>query len=379
MPYPLASPGEDENDSALSHLSVLQRPRARTMIDSRPGRMADHSAIQGGSLYPLPKGSSSRSPPPQMRLQLSIPPLLSKSGSITAGSTPQSESPETPASVTSPIAGVVDLTKYVATTSKEAVAHGGLSDIYLGEWHRTEESWVAGEKEVVRKLNREVYVWHRLEHPNVVKLFGTSYHMSGRPAMVMQWYDNGNAVDYLRKNPTADRLQLVLDVACGLAYLHTHRHPIIHADLKGNNVLITDEGRAAICDFGLSKVLEDLGCPSGFSLSNPGIGPLRWLAPELMEDDEQPAIPASDVWSFGCTAFELLTGLMPYPHCLHDPKVVLEVQNRVKPSGPDMHEQFVKLDIRVRSLLESCWSFTPAERPVMKDIQECLQDILSNA
>ena len=114
-----------------------------------------------------------------------------------------------------------------------------------------------------------------------------------------------------------------------------------------------------------------------------------------MEDDEQPAIPASDVWSFGCTAFEvrifiaveftflntsqLLTGLMPYPHCLHDPKVVLEVQNRVKPSGPDMHEQFVKLDIRVRSLLESCWSFTPAERPVMKDIQECLQDILSNA
>ena len=70
--------------------------------------------------------------------------------------------------------------------------------------------------------------------------------------MVMQWYDNGNAVDYLRKNPTADRLQLVgtdfpepyknipsnticqvLDVACGLAYLHTHKHPIIHADLKG--------------------------------------------------------------------------------------------------------------------------------------------------
>ena len=150
MPYPLASPGEDENDSALSHLSVLQRPRARTMIDSRSGRMADLSAIQGGSLYPLPKGSSSRSPPPQMRLQLSIPPLLSKSGSITAGSTPQSESPETPASVTSPIAGVVDLTKYVATTSKEAVAHGGLSDIYLGEWYRTEESWVAGEKEVVR-------------------------------------------------------------------------------------------------------------------------------------------------------------------------------------------------------------------------------------
>lgn len=110
---------------------------------------------------------------------------------------------------------------------------------------------------VFQRLNREVYVWHRLEHPNVVKLFGTSYHMSGRPAMVMRWYDNGNAAEYLaNKNPGADRKQLVtisgsstffkflfcsflyvsdqiLDVARGLAYLHTHKPPIIHADLKG--------------------------------------------------------------------------------------------------------------------------------------------------
>ena len=98
-----------------------------------------------------------------------------------------------------------------------------------------------------------MYVWHRLEHPNVVKLYGTSYHMAGRPAMVMQWYKNGNAAEYLtKKNPEADRLQLVwpssypvplilceplvpqiLDVACGLEYLHTHSPSIVHADLKG--------------------------------------------------------------------------------------------------------------------------------------------------
>jgi hypothetical protein len=44
----------------------------------------------------------------------------------------------------------------------------------------------------------------------VVKLFGTSYHMGGRPAMVMRWYENGSAAEYLsRKNPAADRLALV--------------------------------------------------------------------------------------------------------------------------------------------------------------------------
>lgn len=53
-------------------------------------------------------------------------------------------------------------------------------------------------------------MWHRLEHANVVKLFGTSYHMGGRPAMVMKWYKNGSAAEYLaHKNPKADRLQLV--------------------------------------------------------------------------------------------------------------------------------------------------------------------------
>jgi serine/threonine protein kinase len=57
-----------------------------------------------------------------------------------------------------------------------------------------------------QKLNREVYIWHRLEHPNIVKLFGTSYHMGGRPSMVMRWYQNGSASEYLR-----DRGDVIVD------------------------------------------------------------------------------------------------------------------------------------------------------------------------
>jgi len=106
---------------------------------------------------------------------------------------------------------------------------------------------------------------------------------------------------------------------------------------------------------------------------------MRWLAPELMEHDEQPAMPTSDVWSFGCTAFELLTGLMPYAHRPHDPQVVMDVQKRVKPSGPDMPKELLKFDARIRSLLESCWSFSPAERPNMRDVQKQLEDIISSS
>ena len=115
-----------------------------------------------------------------------------------------------------------------------------------------------------------MYVWHRLDHLNVAKMFGTSYHMGARPvggdinsmldhslirmqAIVLEWYQNGNASEYLKKNPTADRKMLVInlaiaqmldsstcllkihDIARGLNYLHTLDPPIVHGDLKGVN------------------------------------------------------------------------------------------------------------------------------------------------
>ncbi|KDR73275.1 hypothetical protein GALMADRAFT_72592 [Galerina marginata CBS 339.88] len=197
--------------------------------------------------------------------------------------------------------------------------------------------------------------------------------MSGRPAMVMQWYENGSAAEYLaKKNPNADRLQLILDVARGLAYLHTHKPPIVHADLKGNNVLITDEGRAVLSDFGLSQVVEDLGRPTGYTLSNPDFGPIRWQPPEFLENDEEPAMPTSDVWSFGCTAYELLTSRIPYEHRSRDAQVIRDMQKGIKPPGPN---DLLAFDSRVGSLLDSCWSFTPAERPSMTDVQARLEAI----
>lgn len=129
----------------------------------------------------------------------------------------------------------------------------------------------------------------------------------------------------------------ILDVARGLEYLHTTATPaIVHADLKGvryrsfgsagvilicfyqNNVLITDDGVAVICDFGLSQIIEDLMRPEGLTVSNPSVGPLRWQAPELLED-ESPSTQASDVWSFGCTALEVSISVhehsTPCPEC----------------------------------------------------------------
>ncbi|KAF5372308.1 hypothetical protein D9615_009223 [Tricholomella constricta] len=294
---------------------------------------------------------------------------------------------DTPASTTSPIAGVVDLTHRVKTLNESPVTTGGFSDIYRGIWMndrpgrapRSDTNLVAiklirilamGDVTKARKrLNREVYVWHRLEHPNIVKLFGTSYHMSGRPSMVMQWYQNGSATDYLRErgDTELDRTYLVFDIAQGLHYLHTLVPPIVHGDLKGNNVLITDEGRAVISDFGLSQVIEDLlAGPTGFTPSNPVFGPTRWQAPELLVDDAcQPGLE-TDVWSFGCTAYEVLTGNIPYHYRSRDAFVIQDVLSGIKPPGP--RGLVLSGHVRLKGILNRCWSFSPSVRLTMAGV-----------
>lgn len=128
----------DEDGSSLSPLMPFSIRKSRTMIDLAQG----DSLVDGSANLYSPKLVSQRRSVPQMRLQVSIP-----ASSTSQENTPQSDSPETPAStLSSPIAGVVDLTKNITTVSKFAVAHGGLSDIYVGEWLRTTGNESASQK-----------------------------------------------------------------------------------------------------------------------------------------------------------------------------------------------------------------------------------------
>lgn len=126
-------------------------------------------------------------------------------------------------------------------------------------------------------MNREVKIWHCLQHPAIVPLRGYAIETDGTPSLISPWYDNGDVMNYLKKHPFADRRKIVRQVAEGLVYLHAQSPPVIHGDLKGANVLINRTFDAALCDFGLAKLLQD--CPSSFTTSNVGMGTLRWCAP----------------------------------------------------------------------------------------------------
>ncbi|KAG8891423.1 hypothetical protein FRB99_003601, partial [Tulasnella sp. 403] len=133
-------------------------------------------------------------------------------------------------------------------------------------------------------LIRELAVWARLSHENVIPLIG--FHLSehlDQAWLISPYMANGSVSDYLlgARPSEAKRRELALDTAKGLQYLHGRDPPICHGDIKALNVLITDDHRAMLCDFGLAKAMESM--PSGLTTStfNQG-GSLPYESPELL-------------------------------------------------------------------------------------------------
>ncbi|KAF8839153.1 kinase-like protein [Paxillus ammoniavirescens] len=164
------------------------------------------------------------------------------------------------------------------------------------------------------------------------------------PAMVCPWLENGSLTSYLgRRNDTLtimERLALLGDAAAGLQYLHSQS--VMHGDLSGSNVLIDGNGRACISDFGLSVLLAELG-ESTYTKSRHAGGALRWIAPELLddevpEDEDDPLhllpTPQSDVYSFGMVILQVLTGKVPYHYIVQSARVQSAILQRKIPLRP---------------------------------------------
>ncbi|KAG9097415.1 hypothetical protein FRC06_007579 [Ceratobasidium sp. 370] len=189
---------------------------------------------------------------------------------------------------------------------------GGFSDIYEGRM-------IGGTERVAIKCLRlgttvkihkraaqELYSWSRLQHDNVLQLLGLAL-FRGQIAMISPWMAHGNLTEYAKQNPGIDRFQLCVGVVNGLAYMHSQ--DVLHGDLKGENVLISDAGVPKLFDFGCSTL--KLNATVGFTPTRPRYT-MRWAAPELLMDDPDgdddgedsnditdPMSVASDVYALG--------------------------------------------------------------------------------
>ncbi|KAG8825396.1 hypothetical protein FRC19_011512 [Serendipita sp. 401] len=309
-----------------------------------------------------------------------------------------------------------DLTPHVSEISEEPFAKGGFSDVYTGEWLRQGKVALkilrmlggSGAAKRHKLFRREVKLWCGLRHPHLLQFWGLCNTPQGL-AMVSPFMAHGNSSAYLAANPEAGALGLLVGAAYGLEYLHTRQPPITHGDLRGANILVSPSGEACLADFGLSKIMEVADISVGMTTANAGA--TRWMAPELFHaegseyppscpspnlsqiavpnednvhlrvsfdrrsEDFQGVTPRSDVWAYGMTIYELMTGKVPYWRIKNSPTVMLTILRGELPSRPRASDVRHDWQPYLWELMQDCWTAKPSARPTMSEVSDRIRTI----
>ncbi|KAJ7575892.1 kinase-like domain-containing protein, partial [Mycena floridula] len=222
-------------------------------------------------------------------------------------------------------------------------------------------------KKLLQDVCREALVWKQLDHPGVLKFLGVSVDMFFPSfCLVSPWMANGNINDYLQVYPNHDLLTVLREVAEAMQYLHEYTPCIVHADIRGANILVTDDGHCVLADFGLASVSET----QSLTTSSVGLtGSVRWLSPEVLSPtaSQRKPHPSRDIYAYGCTALEIYTKLPPFHSYYHDITIFSEVISGKRPDRPTQEEAPCLTD-NVWQLIEQCWRQDASMRPQAREV-----------
>ncbi|HEX8926203.1 MAG TPA: serine/threonine-protein kinase, partial [Terriglobales bacterium] len=193
-----------------------------------------------------------------------------------------------------------------------AIGNGGMGEVYKVRHtisQRTEAIKVlltsaTQRPETNDRFIREIRVLATLSHPNIATLH-TAFHHDNQLLMVMEYVEGMNLAERLNRGMLLrDSLDCARQVLTALDYAHSHG--VVHRDIKPSNIMITALGRVKLLDFGLARVsTQDVRLTSPQSL----LGSVHYISPEQIRGE--PLDARSDIYAFGVTLYELVTGRLP--------------------------------------------------------------------
>jgi serine/threonine protein kinase len=162
------------------------------------------------------------------------------------------------------------------------------------------------------RFEREATLGLRLEHPGLVRFFDLVID-GGTLALVMELVDGDSLSDVIAQRgaiPADEALALFEGILSAMAYAHARG--VVHRDIKPDNVIVQRDGAPRILDFGIAKAQD-----KGATRTGIGMGTLRYMAPEQIEDAKNVGAPA-DIYALGMTLYEMLAGRLPWGQSLSD-------------------------------------------------------------
>ncbi len=215
--------------------------------------------------------------------------------------------------------------------------------------------------EEVRSHLSEALLLSRIGHPNVTRVFDANVfdRQNGLFGFMTMEYVAGGTLDrYWRSYagqfmPLAEVVEIMRQVSAGIAVAHAESPPVIHRDIKPQNILVGYDGsglRIRVSDFGLAKQADPL------SLLVSAKGTLSFKPPEAFNDMDS---TAADVWALGTTMYLLLTDSVPYPELngrdLNDARRFL---SDLRPA----HTFNVHVDDELDAIVSRCLARLPKDR-----------------
>ena len=196
----------------------------------------------------------------------------------------------------------------------KSIGEGGMANVYLAYDTILEREVavkilrgdLAEDDKFVRRFQREANSASSLKHPNIVEVYDVGED-DGKYFIVME-YINGKTLKSLIKKRGSLTLEEVIDIMLQLtsAVACAHDSYIIHRDIKPQNVMILEDGRVKITDFGIAMALNN----NELTQTNSVMGSVHYLPPE--QANGSGSTTKSDIYSLGILMFELLTGKLPF-------------------------------------------------------------------
>src|SRR3954463_12081217 len=232
----------------------------------------------------------------------------------------------------------------------ETLGYGGMSEVHRGRDVRLGRAVavkvlradLARDPQFQERFRREAQNAAALNHPAIVAVYDTGETRTEHgplPYIVMEYVDGRTLRDIVKTEgplPGQRAMEIMADVCAALDF--SHRHGIVHRDVKPANVMITRNGAVKVMDFGIARATTD--GQAAVTQTAAVIGTAQYLSPEQARGEAVDA--RSDVYAAGCVLFELLTGEPPftgdspvavaYQHVREDPKPPSDVNPQIPPA-----------------------------------------------
>jgi len=258
----------------------------------------------------------------------------------------------------------------------ERIGTGGMADVYramdsklnryvaikvLKREYREDEQFVT-------KFRQEARSVAGLSHPNVVGVYDVG-NDGDIQFIVLELVEGISLKKYIEKKghlPYKEALSIAIQVANGMEAAHAHH--IVHRDIKPQNIIISKEGKVKVTDFGIAKAAS-----STTTVSTSAMGSVHYMSPEQARggySDER-----SDIYSFGITLFEMLTGDVPFDGDTTVAVAVHHIQDEIMPPSEKMNG----IPSSVDKIVQKCTRKKTDQRyqsagELIADLKKALQD-----